>query len=108
MNASNAIYSGAMFLVTPNTRQDPAASPPPFNPLVAGNLSTSAGRSCSAAGDGSELLAQVPDVFSLRHALSPQERALMRARRIAGVTLPMSSDMRQPVDEEVMAAITVE
>jgi hypothetical protein len=95
--------SEAMFLATPSTRQELTASHPPFNPLAAGSLSTSPGRSCSAAGDGSELLAQAPDVFSLRHTLSPQERSLMRARRIAGVTLPMSSDMRQPADEEVMS-----
>jgi hypothetical protein len=32
----------------------------------------------------------------------------MRARRTAGVTLPMSSDIRRVGDEKVMAAITVE
>jgi len=57
---------------------------------------------------GMGLRIQAPDVFSLSHTLSPQERVLMRARRTAGVTLPMSSDIRRVGDEKVMAAITVE
>jgi hypothetical protein len=80
-----------MFLATPNTRQELTASPPPFNPLAAGSCSTSPGRSCSAVGDsapeGRELLAQAREVLALKHALLRREGALMKACRIAGISI---------------------
>ena len=76
-----------MFLTTQNTRQELTASLPPLNPLASGSRSTSAGKNCSGAGDGSELLAQARDVLALKHALIRREGALMRACRAAGISI---------------------